>query len=162
MPDARIPEREERRLPRQYNLQKKGKFITDSSQGFCRIQCSGAGSEKAPSPSCYPNLQGMHKRLVAGLSGLVTCLQSNSIGTNFCRLLFKLRRARAFPFSLRFHLFPFGRLLIGWLQAARWGRGIPPLQGDRNPGLAACQPRQPHSIPSFQLINDIQFYYIIY
>ena len=25
----------------------------------------------------------MHKRLVAGLSGLVTCLQSNFIGTNF-------------------------------------------------------------------------------
>ena len=37
-------------------LAKKGKFITDSSQGFCRNQCSGAGSEKAPSPSCYPNL----------------------------------------------------------------------------------------------------------
>ena len=25
----------------------------------------------------------MHKQLVAGLSGLVTCLQSNFIGTNF-------------------------------------------------------------------------------
>ena len=37
-------------------LAKKGKFITDSSQGFCHIQRSGAGSEKAPSPGCYPNL----------------------------------------------------------------------------------------------------------
>ena len=37
-------------------LAKKGKFITDSSQGFCRNQHNGAGSEKAPSPSCYINL----------------------------------------------------------------------------------------------------------
>ena len=36
-------------------LAKKRKFITDSSQGFCRNQRSGAGSEKAPSPSCYPD-----------------------------------------------------------------------------------------------------------
>ena len=75
----------------------------------------------------------MHKRLVAGLSGLVTCLQSNSIGTNFRGLLFKFRRSRAFPFSLMFPLFPFGCLLIGWLQAARWGWGIPPFQGKPKP-----------------------------
>ena len=44
LPDVRIPEREERRLPRQCNSQ-KGKFITDSSQGFllqptqwCRVR----------------------------------------------------------------------------------------------------------------------------
>ena len=48
MPDVRIPEREERRPPRQCNLQ-KGKFIADSSQGFCRIQHSGVGSE-SPEP----------------------------------------------------------------------------------------------------------------
>ena len=48
MPDVQIPEREERRLPRQCNSQ-KGKFITDSSQGSCRIQRSGAGSE-SPEP----------------------------------------------------------------------------------------------------------------
>ena len=36
MPDVRIPEREERRLPRQCNSQ-KGKFIADLSQGSCRI-----------------------------------------------------------------------------------------------------------------------------
>ena len=35
---------------------KIGKFITDSSQGFCHIPHSGAGSEKAPSPRCYINL----------------------------------------------------------------------------------------------------------
>ena len=33
LPDVQIPRREERRLPRQCNSQ-KGKFITDSSQGF--------------------------------------------------------------------------------------------------------------------------------
>ena len=48
MPDVRIPEREERKPPRQCNLQ-KGKFIADSSQGSCCIQCSGAGSE-SPEP----------------------------------------------------------------------------------------------------------------
>ena len=44
MPDVRIPKREERRPPRQCNSQ-KGKFIADSSQGSCRIQRSGVGSE---------------------------------------------------------------------------------------------------------------------
>ena len=46
LPNVRIPEREERRLPRQCNSQ-KGKFITDSSQGFlpqptqwCRVRKS--------------------------------------------------------------------------------------------------------------------------
>ena len=48
MPDVRIPKREERRPPRQCNSQ-KGKFIADSSQGSCRIQCSGVGSE-SPKP----------------------------------------------------------------------------------------------------------------
>ena len=48
MPDVQIPEWEERRPPRQCNSQ-KGKFIADSSQGSCRIQCSGAGSE-SPEP----------------------------------------------------------------------------------------------------------------
>ncbi|XP_070323229.1 uncharacterized protein [Odocoileus virginianus] len=44
MRDVRIPEREERRPPRQCNSQ-KGKFIADFSQGSCRIQRSGARSE---------------------------------------------------------------------------------------------------------------------
>ena len=75
--------------------------------------------QRAPSPSYYTNLYGEHMQLVAGLSGLVTCLQSNFICPNFRRLLFKLRRSRAFQLSLNmFPLFPFGRLLIGWLQVA--------------------------------------------
>ena len=49
MPDVRIPEPEERRLPRQCNSQ-KGKFIADSSRGSCRVPHSGAGSE-SPEPN---------------------------------------------------------------------------------------------------------------
>ena len=48
MPDVWIPEREERRFPRQCNSQ-KGKFIADLSQGSYRIQRSGVGSE-SPKP----------------------------------------------------------------------------------------------------------------
>ena len=53
MPDVQIPEQEEIRPPRQCNSQ-KGKFIADSSQGSCRIQHSGAGSES-------PKLKLLHK-----------------------------------------------------------------------------------------------------
>ena len=56
MPDVRIPEREERRPPRQCNS-KKGKFIADSSQGSCRIQRSGAGSE-TPEAKLLPKFIG--------------------------------------------------------------------------------------------------------
>ena len=76
---------------------------------------------------------------------LVTCLQSNLIGTNFvgfCSnlkqlywykqrgLLFKLRRPRAFQLSRG--LFT-GCILIGWLQVTRWGRGILPFHGKLKP-----------------------------
>ena len=56
MPDVQIPVREERRPPRQCNLQ-KGKFIADTSQGYCRIQRSGAGSE-SPEPKLLHKLIG--------------------------------------------------------------------------------------------------------
>ena len=76
---------------------------------------------------------------------LVTCLQSNLIGTNlagFCSnlkqfywykrrgLLFKFRRPWAFQLSRG--LFT-GCILIGWLQVTRWGRGIPPFHGKPKP-----------------------------
>ena len=64
-------------------IHKKGSLLLTQVRAFCRNQGSGAGSEKALSRGCYPNLYSMHKRLVAGLSRLVTCLQSNFIGTNF-------------------------------------------------------------------------------
>ena len=101
----------------------------------------------------------MHKQLVAGLRGLVTCLQSNSVGTNFHGLLFKLRRSPGFSLSLMFPLFPFGRLLIGWLQAARWGRGIPPFQGKpkprSRPPASPGSPTQTYSLPILRLPSII-------
>ena len=56
MSESRIPEREERRLPRQCNSQ-KGKFITDLSQGSCRNQCNDAGSESL-APKLLPKFIG--------------------------------------------------------------------------------------------------------
>ena len=55
MPDVRIPEWEERRPPRQCNSQ-KGRFIADSSQGSCRIQRSGAGSESPEPKLLHPGI----------------------------------------------------------------------------------------------------------
>ena len=79
--------------------------------------------QRAPSPSCYTYLQGEPKQLVAGLSRLVTCLQSNFIGPNFRGPFFKLGRSRAFqrspdrfPFSYREHvdwLAPGGLMGVG-------------------------------------------------
>ena len=54
MPDVQIPEREERRLPRQCNFQKKGKFIADSSQGSRHASNTVVWGQRALSPSCYP------------------------------------------------------------------------------------------------------------
>ena len=91
---------------------------------------------------------------------LVTCFQSNPIGTNFAGfclnlkrfywykrrgLLFKLRRSRAFQLSRG--LFT-GCILIGWLQVTQQGRGIPPFHGNRNPSpgcLPAPAPAAPHN-----------------
>ena len=104
-----------------------------------------------------------------------TCLQSNPIGTNFAgfcsnlkqfywckrrgllfkfkaillvqtaRAFFKLRRPRASQLSPG--LFT-GCTLIGCLQVTRWGRGIPPFHGNRNPSpgrLPAPAPAAPHN-----------------
>ena len=51
LPDVRIPEREERRLSRQCNSQ-KGKFITDSSQGFLPQPMQWCMVRKALSRGC--------------------------------------------------------------------------------------------------------------
>ena len=75
----------------------------------------------------------MHKRLVAGLSGLVTCLQSNFIGTIF-RGLFSS------PFvSYWVH--------IDWLAPGYlMGVGNPTISWETETQVwAACQPRQPHN-----------------
>ena len=38
---------------------------------------------RALSPRCYPNLQSIHKQLVAGLSGLVTCFKAILLAQTF-------------------------------------------------------------------------------
>ena len=116
LPDVRILERGEG-FQDNATRKKKGSLLPTRARAPAASIAVVQG-QKAPSPSCYIHLQGEHKQLVAGLSRLVTCLQSNFIGTNFRRLLFKLRHSRPFPLSLMFPLFPFGHLLIGWLQAA--------------------------------------------
>ena len=122
---------------------KKGKFVTDSSQGFlpqpsqwCRV--------RKPRAEAVTQVSGMHKRLVAGLSRLVTCLQSNFIGTNFRWLLFKLRHPRAFQLSLCFLLGAY------WLAGSRLpdgGRESHHFRGNRNPGLGCLPaPAAPHHV----------------
>ena len=77
----------------------------------------------------------MHKRLVAGLSWLVICLQSNFIGTNFCGLF-------SSPFvSYWAH--------IDWLAPGYlMGAGNPTISGETETQVwAACQLRQPHIPP---------------
>ena len=105
MLDVRIPEWKERRLPRQCNSHKREVYCWLESGLLPHVQRSGMGSESAES-KLLPNLEGVHKQLVAGLSGLVTCLQSNLIGPNLCGLfsnlgvrgLFQISPDR-FPFS---------------------------------------------------------------
>ena len=81
--------------------------------------------------------------MVAGLSGLVTCLQSNLIGPNLHGLFTNL--GGLFSFPLIGSLFLARRMLIGWLQVIWWGWGIPTISGETETQVrAACQPRQPH------------------
>ena len=86
----------------------------------------------------------MHKRLVAGLSRLVTCLQSNFIGTNFTGFSSNLGICGLFssPFvSYWAH--------IGWLSpGSLMGAGNPTISGETETQVpAACQPWQPHITP---------------
>ena len=84
---------------------------------------------------------------------LVTCLQSNPIGTNFTGYMFKLKAillvqmAQAFVqtqapagFSALPRAFT-GCILIGWLQVIRWGQGIPPFH--RKPKPTSRLPASP-------------------
>ena len=55
MPDVRIPEQEERRLPRQCNSHKRQVYCWLKSGPLMRVQRSGTGSE-SPEPKLLPNL----------------------------------------------------------------------------------------------------------
>ena len=80
-------------------LAKKGSLLLTRARAPASSNAVVQG-QRAPSPSCYTNLEGEHTPLVVGLSGLVTCLQSNFIGTNFCWLFSNLgvRGLFSFPF----------------------------------------------------------------
>ena len=72
------------------------------------------------------------------------------------RAFFKLRRPRASQLSRG--LFT-GCTLIGRLQVTRWGRGIPPFHGNRNPSpgpLPAPAPATPHNKTFFLSFKNQQ------
>ena len=98
VPDVRIPEREERRPPRQCNLQ-KGKFITDSSQGPLPHSTQWCRSE-----SSEPKL--LHKFI-----GWAHASCFKRIGYKFAKQFHwsKLLRGRDFPGGFR----PMPNFLIG-------------------------------------------------
>ena len=115
MPDVRIPEREERKLPRQCNTQKKGSFLLNRVRAPAATNAVVQG-QRVLSPSCYPIYKVCIS--VAGLSRLATCLQSDLIGPNLHGLFSDLGVRGLFSFPLIGSLFLARRMLIGWLQVA--------------------------------------------
>ena len=84
----------------------------------------------------------MHKRLVAGLSGLVTCLQSNFIGTNFSGFCSNLGVRGLFSSPIVSYWVHIDWLAPGYLM----GVGNPTISWETETQVwAACQPRQPHN-----------------
>ena len=71
----------------------------------------------------------MHKRLVAALSRLVTCLQSNFIGTNFTGFCPNLGVRGLFSSPFVSYWVHIDWLAPGYLM----GRGIPPFHGKPKP-----------------------------
>ena len=125
-------------------LAKKGKFITVSNQGSCHTSNTVVWGQRALSRDGYPNLSGMHKRLVAGLSRLVTCLQSNFIGTNFAGFCSNLGDRGLFSSPFVSYWVHIDWLAPGYLM----GAGNPTISRETETQVrAACQPRQPHIPP---------------
>ena len=88
----------------------------------------------------------MHKRLVAGLSRLVTCLQSNFIGTNFTRFCSNLGVRGLFSSPFVSYWVHIDWLAPGYLM----GVGNPTISRETETQVrAACQPRQPHRLPNY-------------
>ena len=112
MPDVRIPEREERRPPRQCNTQRKGIYCWLESgplpqpTQWCRVR-----EPWAPvSTHIYRVLDFKHKQWVVIASGLVTCLRSNFIGQTHFKIF-----APEFPGDA-----PGGLLGECWLAGLWW------------------------------------------
>ena len=94
LPDVRISEHEERRLPRQCNSQ-KGKFITDSSQGFL------------PQPTQWCRVRNSLKQsLLAKFIRYAEAVSSwlKLIGYMFTKQFYWYKLSRAFQLSLCFLL----------------------------------------------------------
>ena len=86
----------------------------------------------------------MHKRLVAGVSRLVTCLQSNFIGTNFAGFCSNLGVCGLFSSPFVSYWVHIDWPAPGYLM----GAGNPTISRETETQVpAACQPqpRQPHS-----------------
>ena len=84
----------------------------------------------------------MHKRLVAGLSRLVTCLQSNFIGTNFAGFCSNLGLHGLFSSPFVSYWVHIDWPAPGYLM----GVGNPTISRETETQVrATCQPRKPHT-----------------
>ena len=94
LPDVGIPEREERRLPRQCNSQ-KGKFITDSSQGFLPQPTQWRRARKSPEQRLLPKFIRYAQAVSSWLK---------RIGYMFAKQFYWYKLSPAFQLSLCFLL----------------------------------------------------------
>ena len=100
----------------------------------------------------------MHKRLVAGLSRLVTCLQSNFIGTNFAGFCSNLGVCGLFSSPFVSYWVHIDWLAPGYLM----GAGNPTISREtetQDPAACQPQPRQPHmihTIEGFGVVNKAE------
>ena len=95
----------------------------------------------------------MHKQLVAGLSRLVTCLQSNFIGTNFAGFYSNLGVRGLFSSPFVSYWVHIDWLAPGYLM----GAGNPTISQETEIQFwAACQPqpRQAHNLVLFCKVQD--------
>ena len=144
---AFVPRRKNRARPNKpvQQMQHARGFIDSCANWVTLISWEAEHTEQQIGQAFYRQKTILSAYYIRVTKWLVTCLQSNLIGTNFAGfcsklrqfywyklhgLLFKLRCPRAFQLSRR--LFT-GCILIGWLQVTRWGRGIPPFHRKLKP-----------------------------
>ena len=98
----------------------------------------------------------MHKQLVAGLSRLVICLQSNFIGTNFAGFCSNLGVRGLFSAPFVSYWVHIDWLALGYLM----GAGNPTISRETKTQVpAACQPQpwQPH----IRVVNKADFFFFL-
>ena len=94
---------------------KKGKFIADSSQGSCRDQRSGAGSE-SPEPKLLHKFIRWAQAVGSWLKRIGYMFAKQSYWPEPSRAFFKLGHSGLFSFPLIGALFLTRRMLVGWLR----------------------------------------------